>query len=48
MENKPTEELLELHKSLYDDLVNEIGDRKDLLLQLLEIERELTTREEQP
>lgn len=42
------EKLLEQHDLLYDDLVKEIGDRKDNLLLLLEIERELTIREEQP
>ena len=44
MSNK---ELLKQHESLYNDLVKEIGDKKSLLLLLLEIERELSLREGQ-
>lgn len=38
-------ELRKLHNSIYTDLCKEIGDSKDNLLLLLEIERELTLRE---
>lgn len=41
-------ELLKHYYKLYLDLAREIGDKKTILLLLLEIERELTLREEQP
>lgn len=46
--NMSNKELLKHHQSLYNDLIKEIGDKKDNLLLILEIERELTLREEQP
>jgi hypothetical protein len=46
IKNMNTDELIELSKSLYDDLNNELGEQRSNLVLLMEVERELTTREE--
>ena len=42
------EDIEEQRQQLEDDLRNELGDKKDNLSILLELEREITLREEQP